>query len=75
MKTVRQIVSAFGGAPAVAKFFGVPRQTVHSWVRRNTFAPELDVKLIEEAQRRGIDLEYADMARIRHVNTISKSDA
>jgi len=67
MKTVSDIVDSFGGVPAFAKFFNLPRATVHTWRRRNYLPPERDVEVVSEAQRRKINLTYEDLAQMRHV--------
>lgn len=65
MRTVAEIMDLFGGLPAFHRFFKVPRQTCHTWRRRNRLPPSMDVLLVEEAERRKINLTYADLARMR----------
>lgn len=65
MRTVDEIIRAFGGVPAFCAFFKVERQTAHTWRRRNFLPPDRDVDLVQEADRRKIRLTYEDLARMR----------
>lgn len=65
MNTVSEIMDAFGGLPAFCKFFEIPRQTGHTWKRRNYLPADRDVEVVQEAQRRKIRLSYEDLARMR----------
>ena len=65
MKTVGDIMAAFGGVPAFSKFFNIPRQTCHTYKRRNYLPADRDLEIIGEAERRKIGLSFEDLARIR----------
>lgn len=65
MRSVSDIMEAFGGVPAFCRFFELPRQTGYTYRRRNFLPPDLDVSLVEEAKRREIRLTYEDLARMR----------
>ncbi|MGC0225172.1 hypothetical protein [Pseudooceanicola nitratireducens] len=66
LKTVAEIIDAFGGTAAFADFRGVSRFTVNTWRRRNRLPPEGDFTLVKEAKKRKIKLSHEDLARIRH---------
>ena len=65
MKTVSDIVQAFGGPVAFAAFFEMPLPTVHTCRRRNYLPPHRDVDVVTEAMRRKLSLSYEDLAQMR----------
>lgn len=65
MKTASDIIDLFGGPPEFSRTFAVHIRTIYTWRRRNYIDPEYDVRLVTEANRRGIDLGYECLARLR----------
>jgi hypothetical protein len=54
MKTVDEVVSAFGGPAATAKVFGVVPSAVSNWKNARRFPARLHFKILREAQARGL---------------------
>ncbi len=66
MKSVSEIVQAFGGPTAFGRIFEIPYNSVQTFRRRNQIPADRDVDLVREAKRMGITLSYEHLAKIRH---------
>lgn len=72
MKTASDIIDLFGGPPEFSRTFDVHIRTVYTWRRRNYLDPEYDVRLVAEANRRGIALDYEQLARLRDTSEVAR---
>lgn len=60
MKSIREIVEAFGGPRPMARKIGYPPSTVMSWARRNIVPSRHIPMILRAAEKEGIKLDAAD---------------
>lgn len=56
MMTVTELTDKFGGTGETAKIFGVKSSAVSNWRTWNRFPPRLHLRVLREAEGRGIEL-------------------
>jgi DNA-binding transcriptional regulator YdaS (Cro superfamily) len=60
MKSIREIVEAFGGPRPMARLLGYPPSTVMSWARRDIVPSRHIPVILRAAEKKGIKLAPAD---------------
>jgi predicted transcriptional regulator len=59
LTTVDEVIEAFGGATAVANWFGLTQPAVSNWRMKNEIPPGWHLRLVRHAERIGIEIDDA----------------
>jgi len=72
LKSVGDVVRAWGGTAAMADWAGVGQPAISNWIAKNYIPPGWHYRIYREAVARGYDIEEAvfdDRLRVRGVPT------